>query len=153
MVVKGEIWMRWFLIIFWISAIFVFTCTSSFNGLIESGLIHFTWNGKPLFSELLLPLPEKLSTNFLLQKSGHFLAFFILAILLQSRFRSKFFGLTFAASYAMLTEILQLYFNRGGRLFDIGFDIVGILFAMAIGSLFTNKNTVTTKASPYGEVG
>ena len=26
-----------------------------------------------------------------------------------------------------MTEILQLYFSRGGRVFDVGFDSIGIL--------------------------
>lgn len=106
--------MRWFLIVIWLSAIFIFTCTSSFNELMESGLVRFSWSGKPMYSELLRPLPDHPGTNFFLQKLGHFVAFFLLATLLQSRIRSRFFVPTFAASYAVLTEILQLHFNRGG---------------------------------------
>lgn len=143
--------MRWFFILFWVGVIFIFTCTSSFNGLIESGLIQFHWDNKPLFSELLSPFPGNLSMNLLLQKSGHFFVFFILAALLQTRLRSKLFILTLSVSYAVLTEILQLYFTRDGRLFDIGFDIAGVLFALAIGSLFTVRKTATAKASPRGE--
>jgi VanZ family protein len=49
--------------------------------------------------------------------------------------------LALAASFAALTEFMQLYFNRGGRAFDIGFDLLGILLTLAIASLFRIKHS------------
>lgn len=131
--------MRGLLILFWISAIFFFTCTSSFNSFIESGIFSFKWDSQPRLTDLLSPLPAKLSINFLHQKIGHIIAFFILTFLLQLKFQSKLVILLLASAYSALTEILQLYFNRGGRIFDIGFDMIGVLLALALVSLFTSR--------------
>lgn len=129
--------MRGLFILLWAVAIIIFTCTASFTGLLESGLVRFVWVKQPDFSELLFPLPLELSRDFLLQKFGHVLAFLILTLLLQTKFHSKAFILILAISFASLTEILQLYFTRDGRIFDIGFDLIGILLASGAHSLLT----------------
>lgn len=133
--------MRVLFILFWVGAIFIFTCTSSFNGFIESGVFSFKWDSQPEITELLSPLPTHLSIDFLHQKIGHIIAFFILTLLLQLKFPSRLFILLSASSYSTLTEVLQLYFSRGGRIFDIGFDIIGILLALALGSFFTTRQS------------
>ena len=133
--------MRGLLILFWVGAIFLFTCTSSFNGLMESGVFSFKWDSHPRILDLLSPLPVHLSIDFLHQKIGHIFAFFILTSLLLLKFSSKLFILLSASTYSALTEVLQLFFTRGGRIFDIGFDLVGILLALALGSLFTARQS------------
>ena len=61
-----------------------------------------------------------------MQKLGHIVVFFILTVLLVKCIYSKSLALLLAISYAALTEVLQLFFTRDGRIFDIGFDgIVG----------------------------
>ncbi len=132
--------MRVFLILICAGTIFIFTCTSHFTSLFESGTIHFQWDPHPRLKELLLPLPAELTRDFLIQKIGHFSAFFILTLLLQTRFQSKVLILIIAISYAALTEFLQLYFTRDGRIFDIGFDAFGILLAVGAGSIFIVRN-------------
>jgi VanZ family protein len=129
--------MRGLFILLWAAVIIILTCTASFTGLLESGAVRFVWVDQPNFSKLLSPLPLELSRDFLLQKCGHVLAFLILTILLQSKFHSKVFILILAISFASLTEILQLYFTRDGRIFDIGFDLIGILLASGTRSLLT----------------
>jgi VanZ family protein len=142
--------MRGFLIIVWVSMILVLTCTSSFTKLVEYGQIQFQWNHKPNLSHLLLPLPVEISKSFLLQKFGHIMAFFTLSLLLQMKFKSKKLVLTVSITLSVLTEFLQLYFYRDGRLFDIGFDIFGILIALTIGAIFspTNHNKFPIKRVP-----
>ena len=137
--------MRGFFILLWALAIFIFTCTASFPGLIESGQVHFEWEADPNFSELFSPLPVDLTRDFLLQKWGHALAFLFLTILLQRKFRSKAWILYLAISYAALTEILQLYFTRDGRIFDMAIDLIGILFASGTRSLLS----VNSARQPY----
>jgi VanZ family protein len=133
--------MRSLFIFIWCTTILIFTCTSSFDDLIQSGVLRFRWEGHPTFSDFLSPLPYDLSKGFLLQKLGHIIVFQVLTILLLMKFRSQMMILTMAASFAALTEILQLYFNRGGRAFDIGFDLIGILLALAIVSFFRIKHS------------
>lgn len=133
--------MRGFFIILWALAIFTFTCTASFSELMESGQVHFQWDSHPHFSELLAPLPLELTRDFLLQKCGHALAFLFLTILLQTKFRSKAWILFLAISFASLTEFLQLYFTRDGRIFDIAIDLIGILLASGSRSLLTTPQS------------
>jgi len=136
--------MRGFFILLWALAILIFTCTASFSELIESGQVYFQWDSHPNFSELLAPLPLELTRDFLLQKCGHALAFLFLTILLQTKFRSKAWILFLAISFASLTEILQLYFTRDGRIFDIAIDLIGILLATGSRSLFTTPQSKQT---------
>ncbi|NYE03565.1 VanZ family protein [Bacillus niacini] len=130
----------WFIFI-WCTAILIFTCTSSFHDFIEFGVVRFRWDGRPTFSDFLSPLPDDLSKGFLLQKLGHIIAFHVLTVLLLMKFRSHMIILALAASFAALTEFMQLYFSRGGRAFDIGFDLLGILLTLAIASLFRIKHS------------
>jgi VanZ family protein len=129
--------MRGIYILLWAAAILILTCTANFSELMASGKVRFEWVGHPNFSELLFPLPLELSRGFLLQKCGHAFAFLILTFLLQTKFHSKAFILILAIAFALLTEILQLYFSRDGRMFDMGFDLIGILFASGTRGLLT----------------
>ncbi|MDQ1000739.1 VanZ family protein [Neobacillus niacini] len=128
--------MRSLFIFVWCVAILIFTCTSSFHDLIQLGVLRFRLESQPTFSDFLSPLPYELSKEFLLQKVGHILVFQVLTILLLMKFKSHLMILAMAASFAALTEILQLYFNRGGRAFDFGFDLIGILMALGIAGFF-----------------
>jgi VanZ family protein len=128
--------MRSLFIFVWCVAILIFTCTSSFHDLIQLGVLRFRLESQPTFSDFLSPLPNKLSKEFLLQKVGHIIVFQVLTILLLMKFKSHLMILAMAASFAALTEILQLYFNRGGRAFDIGFDLIGILMALGMAGFF-----------------
>ncbi|MGX6443690.1 VanZ family protein [Neobacillus sp. K501] len=72
-----------------------------------------------------------------MQKLGHIVAFFILTVLLVKCIYSKSLALLLSISYAALTEVLQLFFTRDGRIFDIGFDGIGILLGLSLGILFS----------------
>jgi VanZ family protein len=128
--------LRCLFIFVWCVAILIFTCTSSFHDLIQLGVLRFRWESQPTFSDFLSPLPYELNKGFLLQKVGHIIVFQVLTFLLLMRFKSQLVILAMGASFAVLTEILQLYFIRGGRAFDIGFDLIGILMALGIAGLF-----------------
>jgi len=133
--------MRSLFIFIWCTAILIFTCTSSFHDLIQLGVMKFRWDGQPTFSDFLSPLPYDLSKGFLLQKLGHIIAFQVLTILMLMKFRTHMMILAMVASFAALTEFMQLYFNRGGRAFDLGFDLIGILLTLAVASLFRIKHS------------
>jgi VanZ family protein len=128
--------MRSLFILFWCGVILVFTCTSSFHDLIHFGVVAFQLDVNPPYSEFFFPFPSDVSGDLWIQKLGHILAFQFLTVLLLMKYKSKIFILAAAFSFAVLTEFLQLYFHRGGRVFDIGFDLIGILIALAIASLF-----------------
>ncbi len=123
----------------WCAVILLFTCTASFHDLVQYGVIRFQWSGQPQFEMFLSPLPDDLSRGIIIQKVGHVITFHLLTLLLLLKFRSKINILLLAASFASLTEILQLYFTRSGRLVDIGLDLIGILIALGLASLFRLK--------------
>jgi len=129
--------MRCLLILVWCGVILVFTCTSSFHDLIHFGVVGFQFDVKPPYLEFFLPFPSDVSRDLWVQKLGHIFAFQFLTMLLLMKYKSKFLILSAAFSFAVLTEFLQLYFHRGGRLFDVGFDLIGILIALGIASLFS----------------
>jgi VanZ family protein len=128
--------MRSFLILVWCAVILLFTCTASFHDLVQYGVVKFQWSGQPQFAMFLSPLPDGLSRGIFIQKVGHVITFHLLTLLLLLKFRSKINILLLAASFASLTEILQLYFTRSGRLVDIGLDLIGIFIALGLAGFF-----------------
>jgi VanZ family protein len=133
--------MRSLFIFIWCSAILIFTCTVSFHDLIHFGVVSFQWDSSPSYSAFFSPFPAGISRDLMVQKLGHVVVFLVLTVLLLTKFRSNLLILFMAASFASLTEFLQLHFTRGGRLFDICFDLTGILIAIGIASFFRIKQT------------
>jgi VanZ family protein len=119
-------------LILWAGLIFLFTCTESMEQLLQQGLIRFSWSKSPNMTEFWYPLPTTLDTTFISRKLGHALSFFILSILIFSVSLSKKKMLAISLLYAVITEMLQLFSHRGGRLFDIGFDALGVVAALTI---------------------
>jgi VanZ family protein len=142
----GGLMMRSLFILVWCGVILVFTCTASFHDVIHYGVVRFQWDVTPPYLEFFLPFPSDVSRDLWLQKLGHILAFQFLTILLLMKYKSKFLILLAASSFATLTEFLQLYFHRGGRVFDVGFDLIGILITLGVASLFTISQSESISA-------
>jgi VanZ family protein len=127
--------------------IFLFTCSVSMEGMFFERSLQFKWNTNPNWGEFFYPLPTSPDEAFISRKVGHALAFFILFVIGYLRFSSigKMLILTFL--YAITTEVLQLFFHRGGRLFDIAFDGMGIIMAsLVIGLAQYNEKSLTRKS-------
>lgn len=135
--------MRIILTVIWAFVLFVFTCSVNFHLLIRYHIVVFNFNPTPDWSELLKLDFQWTSHDWMNRKIGHFFGFFILAILSSSfgKYKSAFF---FSIVYAALTEILQLFFFRGGRIYDIANDSAGILFAYIICLFLLRKSTRRT---------
>lgn len=133
------------LLAFWSMAVLLMTCTTRFE--LENNLlqIYFSWNSNPEFGDLFLTLPPELTEPFILQKVGHLIAFVILGFLLKVH-TSTIKTILFIIFFAMLTEILQLYLSRGGRLFDVGFDLIGGGLGIAVSALI--KILITNNQNP-----
>jgi VanZ family protein len=131
--------------IFWSGLLFLFTCTESMEQFVQQGAIAFSWSPQPNFYEFLYPLPTSPDIDFISRKIGHALSFFILSLLSFSLFLSIKKMLAISLLFAVITEVLQLFFQRGGRLFDIGFDGIGILAALLIMTSYSvvNKKSLT----------
>ncbi|WHY33835.1 VanZ family protein [Cytobacillus firmus] len=126
-------------LLFWCTVIFISTCSASLESFLEHGILHFNWTGNPSFADLFHAMPESPSLAFLLRKLGHaFVFFFLTAALFLLKRNLTFSGLA-AFSFAVTTEILQLFFARDGRLFDVGFDSFGIVLALILLAVVTHS--------------
>lgn len=136
--------MRIILTFLWAIALFVFTCSVNFHLLIRYQVVDFQFNPYPDWSELTKLDFKWYSSDWILRKIGHFIGFFILALLASDfgRRRTAFF---WSVAYAALTEILQLFFFRGGRIYDVINDSLGILLAYLLCTILFRKSTIRTR--------
>ena len=114
----------------WSILLFVGTSTASFDDLLAYHQVRFTFDSDPDWSEFLLVTNIFATQSMLQQNLGHFFGFFILGFILTLGSRSRN-GLYLSVGFAVLTEILQMYFTRDGRLIDVFIDSAGIAAAFA----------------------
>lgn len=119
-----------FLVIFWLIFIFMATCTDDVHAILHEQSVSFTFQPKPAWQEFNFFYPVEQISDF--EMIGHFLLFFVLTILLSETNARTRTIIIFSVLYAMLTEVLQLFFNRGAELYDIMADILGIMVAVCI---------------------
>ncbi|KOR76602.1 VanZ family protein [Paenibacillus solani] len=130
--------MRIMLTFLWAIALFIFTCSVNFHHLISDHVVEFQFNPSPDWSELLRQDFQWNSSDWRLRKIGHFFGFFVLA-LLASNFGKRKSAYYLCVAYAGLTEILQLFFFRGGRIYDVINDSLGILLAYLLCLILLRK--------------
>lgn len=119
--------MKWLLPFLWIVVLAVLVFVDDLDALITHQNIHFHFVPHPKFSDLLLLSDVRLSNPFwLVVKTGHLLGFAILerAFLLSTG--KKRLSIVLALSLAILSEVLQLFFARDGRILDMCIDALGI---------------------------
>lgn len=122
-----------FLVLLWAIAIIIATCTSDAHAFLFDGVIDFSFNASPNLADLLIVDDIDYTDSFYsIQKTGHFLSFALLYALLFNWLKKLTISAIIAVGFAMLTEVLQLYFERDGRLFDVIIDILGILVAILL---------------------
>ncbi|MWC27768.1 VanZ family protein [Paenibacillus sp. MMS18-CY102] len=129
--------MRVIIPLLWCAVLFVCTCTMSFKLLLQHFIIEFRWDSNPNLGDLFRMNDVWLTSKlYLLQKIGHFSGFFVLTMLIISAGGRQLHtirrGVLLAAGYAVLTEVLQLYFGRDGRMIDMFIDGAGIALAARI---------------------
>ena len=75
-----------------------------------------------------------------LDKVAHFSIFFLMTIFLIVGRLKKNYALIFSISYALFTEIVQIFLSyRTGSIFDFVSDILGITFAIFFISLLEKR--------------
>ncbi|WP_394138205.1 VanZ family protein [Cytobacillus oceanisediminis] len=122
--------LRLLFLIVWAGLIFIYTCTSSLEELAETKQMNFRWTSETALPEMLDPLPKNVSDDFILRKIGHGFVFFVFAIAVYGVAGSLAAAALVSLLYAFSTEVLQLFFQRDGRLFDVMFDGAGIAAAV-----------------------
>lgn len=119
-----------FLLFVWAVIILIAGCTSDAHAFLYEQVIEFNVKIAPNFRDLLITNDIHISNEFyVIQKIGHISAFGLLFFLLLNWIKRFKIALFLCGMFAFITEVLQLFFNRNGRLFDVGIDIVGILFS------------------------
>lgn len=134
---------RFLLVSFWAGLLFLFTCTSDLNALLQHQKIDFQWRANPSLMDFFLPIPIVPDDLFIATKIGHILSFLLFSILLYLSSNSLRTMVILCTFYAGATEFLQLYFQRGGRFYDVGFDIVGMILATLM--IMTSKKIYPKK--------
>lgn len=123
-------WLKLFLAVLWAAVILVVMCTSDAEAFLYDQILHYELNLSPNFFDLLRYSDVALTDTFyLIQKSGHMLSFGILYILVFNWLNTHAKALWICALFAISSEIIQLFFQRTGRLFDVGIDLIGIFLA------------------------
>lgn len=125
--------MKPFLVFVWAAVIIVATCNNDAHAFLFDRIVGFSFNASPNLADLLIINDIDFSDSFYtIQKTGHFLSFALLYVLLFSWLKKHLPAVVIAVGFAVLTEILQLYFERDGRLFDAFIDTLGIFLAFVL---------------------
>ena len=127
----------------WVVMILVGSCTSDPQLFIFNQYVNFDFQSDVNFRDLFIISDFQLtSTFFLFQKIGHFAGFGLLFFLLFNWIKTYRFTFVFCVMFALLTEVLQLYFNRNGRLYDVGVDTIGLVAGYLMCHYFYTKATL-----------
>lgn len=102
--------------------------TENLGQFLMSRSIRFKWISNPDFSSFFnLYDLTTIHHGWVWVKLGHFIGFAILNLLLYSWIRSHRIAIIIAVAFAVSTELLQLFFGRDGRFYDIVIDSLGVL--------------------------
>jgi VanZ family protein len=107
--------------------IFIFTCTENITMLYREKIPRFKWNSDPDFSAFFnFTYYSFTSPTYIFQKTGHAVAFFLLTLIVFVVITRVGMSLLLSFSFALFTEIAQLFFHRTGCLLDVGYDMAGV---------------------------
>ncbi|WP_413787080.1 VanZ family protein [Rossellomorea sp. YZS02] len=121
--------------------IFLLTCTENVHELILYQQLHFRIKPHPDFHTFLAFTGYSFSSlNYITQKIGHGIFFFLFAVLLSRVMQNSINVIILSIGYAFVTEIAQLYFSRTGCLLDVFYDSIGVLFYFFVRILLLKKD-------------
>ncbi|WP_052342710.1 VanZ family protein [Bacillus sp. EB01] len=112
----------------WAAFILMLTLVSDPAALINESRVHFNFIAGPDYIQL-FDVPETFTSGYIQQKIGHILVFFMLLLVARIQMKSGQ-AVRFCLALAIITEFLQLYTGRSGRLLDIGYDAAGFIAGM-----------------------
>ena len=131
------------LTVFWALIILVGSCTSDPQLFIYNQYVNFNFQSGPNIFDLFITKDFQVSsTFFLFQKIGHLAGFALLFFLLFNWIKRYKVTFVLCLMFAFLTEFLQLYFNRNGRLYDVGIDALGMVLGYIMCHYLYTKATL-----------
>ena len=104
-----------------------------------------------LSTALLIPLDLFIITQFVEEEKQptnntsfiiHLVLFFILYLIFYFSFSKKYKILLFCVIYAVLVEVLQIFTSRGFQIFDIIFNLIGVLIAFLFLLYFERQRAI-----------
>lgn len=117
----------------WAAGMLVVMCTSDAQAFVYDQTLNYNLNLAPHYIELFRVSDIDLTDSFyLLQKTGHIISFGILYSLVFNSLRNHYKAFIICVLFAFSSEMLQLFFERNGRFFDVGVDFIGIVIAFLI---------------------
>ncbi len=120
--------MRLFIVIVWALFLGLHTFTDNLENLLSHQSINFTWHSSPYYHNFFnVSDITWIHPNFYLIKFGHFIGFGILDLFIFLWLTSHRKSMLLTFNFAVFTEVLQLYFGRDGRLYDVIIDSLGIV--------------------------
>jgi len=132
-------------VIIWGFILLLHTWTSNLGVLLRDQEVSFTWVASPNFlSFFYLQDIGTIHHYFIIVKTGHFVGFAIFDYLLFKWLKNHKQSMILSISFALMTEILQLYFGRDGRMYDLVIDTMGIYSVY-----FLLKSHLLTKQSQF----
>ncbi|AIF44455.1 VanZ family protein [Virgibacillus sp. SK37] len=132
--------MRIVAMIFWSLLMFAFLFNSNLLTLLEHGNLNINITSQPQFAFFEV---YQLRTEVVMRKVGHLFMFAMWLLFVFIGVRRLKVAAWIALSLALVTEIIQPYFSRDGRLLDVLFNSAGVLlmafliqiFLVAIGNV------------------
>ncbi len=140
-------------VLLWGLFLSLFILTESLEALLINHHIEFTWEKRPDFSSFFIikDVFQVHKWSFVV-KVGHFIGFGVLMILLYLWLRNIKASALIAILFAAVTEILQLFFGRDGRIYDLIIDLLGILLSFYLLNLLNNQPALKRKINKLNQV-
>lgn len=116
------------LVIVWGMFLGMDTWTDNLGAFLRFQSLHFRWIASPDFLSFFnFNDLTKFHHFFIIVKIGHFIGFGVFDFLLYHWLNNHKKAIGFSVVFALLTEILQLFFGRDGRLYDLIIDSLGVI--------------------------
>jgi VanZ family protein len=133
---------------FWAIILGILTCSINLEALLSTHTMQFIFNSHPDYSDYFAFDLTQIHPKWVLVKFGHFAGFGVMDILFLNVFRKHKYALLMTFLFAAATEILQLYFNRDGRLYDVIIDSLGAILSYYMAQIVLHlKSKVAWKES------
>jgi VanZ family protein len=131
--------------------LFIALFTRDLHAFLYNDEISFLFNPNPNLSDLFTDSFHD-TPFYYLAKSGHIFMFTVLVLLLYSHCRRLVITILVGIFLAIGSEVLQLFFNRTGRVLDMFIDGIGIMLGVVLLVVyFSVRGTVRYHGEIVGE--